>query len=337
MSRQFWVSSGHHLLDHDNAGYLLATPDYWRVYLARPEIVPPPDACLVERAIYDRLRRDPSAAVPANELKHIADRDARENWRYFLGLRDHIASHPTIEAAYLAFAGGKSPSLPPLFVNQMVHVILRNALDGEVDPYTLRAAETFFRAQRLTMRDGIMLLADEEQIDHGVPVVDHASPLTGIFEDARAKDLDVMTPATVATYHRRSDAFDLVMDFRHGEAARAGFARVIERWLAHLLAVDVKVTPIERLAESWRWFVGLDEQGTKIGNALWNGQTPDDDGASRIVALFKLEFTHAADMLDDVAGEPVFLILGMTKGNTIRVKPQNLLAGLPLKRPVKST
>ena len=45
MSRQFWISSGHHLLDHDAAGFLVATPEFWRVYLARPEIVPPGDAC----------------------------------------------------------------------------------------------------------------------------------------------------------------------------------------------------------------------------------------------------------------------------------------------------
>ena len=335
MSRQFWVSSGHHLLDHDAAGYLLATPDFWHVYLARPEIVPPADACLIERALYDRLRRDPFATVPADEIKHIADRDARENWRYFLSLRDHIGAHPTIEAAYLAFARGKAPVLPPLFVNQMVHVILRNALDGEADPYVLRAAETFFRAQRLTMRDGVMLLADEEQIDHGVPMVDHASPLTSIFENARAKDLDVLTADTAATYHRRSDAFDLVMDFRYGEPARAGFARVVERWLAHLLGLAVMVTPIERLDETWRWFVGLDEEGSKIGNALWKGDSPAADGANRIVALFKLVFADSRDMLESVAGEPVYLILAMTSGNTIRVKPQNLIAGLPLKLPAK--
>ena len=29
--------------------------------------------------------------------------------------------------------------------------------------------------------------------------------------------------------------------------------------------------------------------------------------------------------------EPVYLVLGMTTGNTIRVKPQNLIAGLPLR------
>lgn len=336
MSRQFWVSSGHHLLDHDGAGYLLATPDYWRVYLARPEIVPPADACLIERALYDRLRRDPASKVASEEIRDIADRDARENWRYFVALRDHIAAYPTIEAAYLAFAAGRAPALPPLFVNQMVHVILRNALDGEADPFTLRAAEMFFRAQRLTLRDGVMLLADEEQIDHGVPMVDHASPLTGIFEDARAETLEVLGAGTAASYHRRSDAFDLVVDFRHGQAARDGFARVVEVWVAHLLGVKVAVTPIERLEDSWRWFVGLDAEGTELGNALWNGQDLAHDGANRIVALFRLVFDQHGDMLDEVAGEPVYLILGMTKSNTVRVKPQNLIAGLPIKRAEKS-
>jgi hypothetical protein len=329
MSRQFWVSSGHHLLDHDAAGRLVATADYWRVYLARPEIMPPDDACLIERALYDRLRRDPFAAVPTEEVRHIADRDARENWRYFLALRDHIAAHPTIEAAYVAIARGQAPALPPLFVNQLVHVILRNALDGETDPYVLRAAEMFFRTQRLTMRDGVMLLADEEQIDHGVPMVDHASPLTAIFEDARAKDLEVLNAGTAASYWRRSDAFDLVMDFRHGQSARAGLARVIELWVRHLTGVDVTVEPIDKLAETWRWYAGLDAEGTAIGNALWNGETPPQDGANRVVALFRLAFDRDSDMLEKVAGEAVTLILGMTPGNTVRMKPQNLIAGLP--------
>lgn len=329
MSRQFWISSGHHLLDHDPAGHLVATPDFWRVYLARPEIVPPDNACLIERAVYDRLRRDPSASVAADEIRHISDRDSRENWRYFLAFRDHVAGHPTLEAAYLAFARGRAPPLPPLFINQLVHLILRNALDGETDAYLLRSAELFFRAQRLTMRDGLMMLADEEQIDHGVPIVDHASPLTSIFEAARAKDLDVLSPANAETYHRRSDAFDLVVDFRHGQPARTAFAQVIQRWLAHLLGLDLKVAPIERLDDTWSWFVGLDREGTEIGNALWNGTVPPNDGVKRIVALFKMDMLNSAGAVETATEQPVYLILGMTTANTIRVKPQNLITGLP--------
>jgi hypothetical protein len=33
-----------------------------------------------------------------------------------------------------------------------------------------------------------------------------------------------------------------------------------------------------------------------------------------------------------VAGEPVYLILAMTPEMVLRIKPQNLVAGLPLKR-----
>ena len=331
MSRQFWIASGHHLLDHDPSGRLVATPDYWRVHLARPEIVPPANACLIERAIHDRLRRNPAAVVAAQEIKDIADRDARENWRYFLALRDHVSAHATVEAAYLAIARGQAPKLPPLFIDQLAHVILRNILDGEADPYVLRAAELFFRPQRLTLHDGVMRLADEEQIDDATSVGDHASPLTAVFEDARARDLAVLTAETAATYHRRSDAFDLVMDFRPDSAGRAGFARVIERWIAHLLGLSVTVTPIDRLEDAWSWFVGLDAEATTIGNALWEGKTPPQDGANRIVALFRLEFANASDMLEPVAGRPVYLLLGMTPRKVIRVKPQNLICGLPLK------
>jgi Family of unknown function (DUF6352) len=331
MSRQFWIASGHHLLDHDASGYLVATAEYWRVYLARPEIVPPADACLIERALYDRLRRDPYAGVPAEEVAHIGDRDARENWRYFLAYRDHVRAHPTLEAAYVAFARGKSPTLPPLFINQLVHVIARNMLDGEQDPYVWRAAEMLFRAQRLTMRDGVMLLADEEQIDLAVPMVDHASPLTTLFEDARAEQLEILGPASEASYAARSDAHDLVMDFRHGQRARAAFATVIERWVRHLLGVAVTVKPIERLEAQWQWYVGLDADGTRIGNALWAGETSEVAGTERIVALFQLDFGEARDVDDKVAGAPVYLILGMTSGQTIRVKPQNLVVGLPLR------
>ncbi len=66
--------------------------------------------------------------------------------------------HPTLEAAYLALVRSGSIALPPLFVNQLVHVILRNALDGCDDPFVLRAAELFFRPQRIMLHEQSLLL-----------------------------------------------------------------------------------------------------------------------------------------------------------------------------------
>ena len=36
--------------------------------------------------------------------------------------------------------------------------------------------------------------------------------------------------------------------------------------------------------------------------------------------------------MEKVKGEPVYLILAMGKDNILRLKPQNLVTGLPIKR-----
>lgn len=327
----FWISSGHHLLDRDGNGRLVATDEYLKLYLARPEIRPPDDACLVERGLHARLVREPRAPVGTREIADIADRDARENWRHLISFRDHVLAHPSLEAAYVALARAKSVTIPPLFLTQLVHVILRNALDGETDGFRLRAAEMLYRPQRLTVRDGIMLLADEERVD-GTAVVDHSSPLVAMFGDARARDLDVLGTANVADYWRRSDAHDFVIDFRFGQPARSALAAVMTAWIRHLVGVDVRIAPLERVDErNWKWFIGLDQEATRIGNALWRGDEPPDDGLTRIVALFRLDIVDSRAMLERVAGEPVYLIMAMTPERIVRLKPQNLVAGLPLK------
>src|SRR6185437_9778227 len=147
------------------------------VYLARPELTPPPDACAAERALHAALLATPRRPVPAAEIAAIADADARENWQVMLAFRDQLIGHRTLEAAYIDMMrhGAK---VPHLFVNQLVHVILRNALDGCEDPYVLRAAELFFRPQRMTLHDGSLIAADEETIagQSGTPV----SPLVSM-------------------------------------------------------------------------------------------------------------------------------------------------------------
>jgi Family of unknown function (DUF6352) len=327
-----WVSSGHHLLDRDENGRLVITDEFLKAYLARPEIVPPDDACATERRVHGRLLLEPRAEITTAEIRAMQDRDARENWRHLLGFRDALVKHPTLEGAYLALIRAKQVTTPPLFLNQLVHLILRNILDGERDPFVWRAAELMFRPQRLTLQDGVLLLADEELVDD-TQAADRTSPLIAIFGDARARALDVMTTETAAQYPARSDAFDMVLDFRHGEPGRRAFATILERWIAHLLGSDVSVTPIERFEEQgWSWFVGLDAEGTSIGNALWQGEEPPQDGLNRIVALFQARVHEPGEMLEAAAGKPFPLILAMTSNRIVRVKPQNVLTGLPLKR-----
>ena len=56
---------------------------------------------------------------------------------------------------------------------------------------------------------------------------------------------------------------------------------------------------------------------------------PEED--HRVLALFRLSFAEAGLVADTLAREPVYLILAMTPDQGVRMKPQNLLTGLPVK------
>jgi hypothetical protein len=220
--------------------------------------------------------------------------------------------------------------VPPLFLNQLVHLILRNALDGCEDPYVLRAAELFFRPQRASRHTGNLLLADAELIESH-ELGSSQSPLVAMLGKDPAGELDVLDDGSAWTYWSRSDAFTMALDLGGNPRSREGLARVVEVWLRHLLAVGATVEPLERIEDrDWRWFVGLDAEGTRIGNALWSGEPLDADASSRVLALFRLTFEEGTPVEPRAAGRPVYLILAMTPDKTVRLKPQNLVAGLPL-------
>ena len=93
-NKDFWLSCGHHLLDRDAGGGLVATDEFLKVYLARPELTPPPEACAAERALHAALLAEPRRPVAADEIAAIADADARENWQVMLAFRDHLTGAP---------------------------------------------------------------------------------------------------------------------------------------------------------------------------------------------------------------------------------------------------
>jgi hypothetical protein len=144
-------------------------------------------------------------------------------------------------------------------------------------------------------------------------------------------EMDIMDDDNAWTYWSRSDAHAMVMNIGGNPKARAGLCRAIERWVGHLLGVAVQVETAASIEDrDWRWFVGLDSEGTKIGNALWNGDALDSNGAERIVALMRLNIEDARLIDERVGMRPVYLILAMGADKVVRLKPQNLLVGLPL-------
>jgi hypothetical protein len=325
----FWLSCGHHLLDRDEGGGLVATDDFLRIYLARPELVPPPEACVVERTLHAALLAEPRRSVSKDEIAEMADADARRNWHVLLAFRDHLIAHRTLEAAYCDLMRKGVGRTPPLFIDQLVHVILRNILDECDDGLMLRAAELFFREQRVTLHDGSLLAADEETIDAlGEQPV---TPLVAMMGFPAPGQIDILREDNANTYWERSDRFDTAIDLTAGRAGVAALARVMRAWIRHLLAVDVQVEPLNELRDAnLTWYVGLDANGTRIGDALWNGEELDETASGQIVALYRLTFDDPAMMTEAVRGDPVYLILAMTRQNRLRMKPQNLITGLPI-------
>jgi Family of unknown function (DUF6352) len=328
--KEFWVSSGHHLTRRTEGGGLAVTDELLLAYLARPELMPPEEACAAERALHGSLMGEPRRPVDAAEIIALADADARENWIFMLRFRDALLAAPSIEAAYLALVRHDARDVPPLFLNQLVHLILRNALEGCEDSYVLRAGELFFRPQRASFRDGTVLLADAEVIEQ-LELGPSQSPLVAMLGKEPVTELDVLDDDNAWTYWSRSDAHTMVLNMGANLRSREGLARVIEVWVRHLLNVKVEVEPIANVEDrDWRWFVGLDAEATSIGNALWTGKSVDEETQSRVLALFRLAFADQTYVEPRAAGHPVYLLLAMTSDRMVRLKPQNLIMGLPV-------
>lgn len=331
---EFWVSSGHHMTRRTEGGGLAITDEMILAYLARPELVPPEEACEAERSLHALLMKEPRHPVTGAMIEALADADARENWQFMIGFRDKLLGHPSIEAAYLSIARKGAQGVPPLFLNQLVHLILRNALDGSDDPFVLRAAELLFRPQKASLKDGTLLLADQELIDEldaEQRSLLHTAPLAAMMAEDALGELDVMTEETAPSYWSRSDAFSMVMNIGSDTRSRQAFCHVLERWIRHMLGVETQIAPVERIEDAdWRWFVGLDAEATAIGNRLWRGEEPDPTERARICGLFRLEFADPRAVDPKIAGKPVYLIMALTEDMILRVKPQNLIVGLPL-------
>ncbi|MFP6756995.1 MAG: DUF6352 family protein, partial [Alphaproteobacteria bacterium] len=277
----FWQTSGFHLLARDAEGKLPVTDDYLRAFFSRPEIAPVAESCDAECALYESILANPRQPVGANRVALLADSDARENYAIVLRFRDHLVRHDTIEAAYLGlFRDGKIDH-PPLFVDQLAHVLLRNILADCTDPIRLRAAELFFRSQKVTLKDEAIMLADEDIVDMHAKTGGFVSIGQLLSEGGatmRSVDLDILDRENGAMYWDRSDQFDTVLDMGFTRPGLDALCRVIEAWVQHLLGVTTRVVPVQSIKdEHWVWHIGLDIEASAILNDLYNGKDVDED------------------------------------------------------------
>jgi len=329
----FWQSSGYHLLRKRADGRLVVTDDFLRFYYSRPELAPVAESCAAERALHASLMQDPRRNVAGAEIDAVADPDARENYRVMMRFRGRLLAAETLEAFYFDLFR-EDVAVPPAFIHHTAQVILRSILDGSEDGLEARAAELFFRKQRVSINDGAIMLADDETVEM------HAS--TGGFGNLgrllkegraapRAVELDILDEASAGRYFERDERHDTVLSINHGRPGCLALARVLERWIAHFHGVRASVKPVREIPdEEWTWHIGLDAEATALLNEIYSGGEVGEERMKRVIGLFRVDFRDSIVMRPEMAGAPVFLGLAAAPDGTLRMKPQNLLLNLPL-------
>ncbi|MEP6964950.1 MAG: DUF6352 family protein, partial [Polaromonas sp.] len=330
---------------HDERGWLLPGDDYFRGFLARPELAPVPESCDAELALHAALLASPSSAVTPARLQSLADGDARESYAHFLRFRDDLLAAGTLEAYYQGLfsrgAGGVI-DIPPLFIDLLAQAITGKLLDDTNDAYEVRAGEMLYRSQRITIQDGQALSGDRE-------VLDMLSETGGLGDFGRflaeAKvplatlNLQVLNDENAHDYLRQPGRHAYLLDLTHEISndlshglvltmtrARSGLnalARVLQKWVWHFLGVSVTIRPLQKVDDAaWRWHVGLDAEASALLDDLYEGREIDAERLQRLVSLFRLDFADPRDMRADVAGKPIYLGLMMNAEGVLKLKPQ---------------
>jgi hypothetical protein len=186
--------------------------------------------------------------------------------------------------------------------------------------FVLRAAELFFRPQKLAVHADSLLATDME--------TPPPAPLVSLLR----LQPEVLNPDNAAVYWDRSDSFDLALDLTAGRGGLDALGNVVSRWIQHLLGLEVEITPLTQVRDvNLTWYVGLDSTATRLGDSLWRGAASTQPTPEFILGLYQLAFPDDTRVIEHLRGEPTYLIVAAsTEEMTLRLKPQNLLTGLPL-------
>ena len=246
----FWHSCGFHYLKRDADGSLALTDDFLRSYLMRPELHPVEESCANERRLHQELLTNPRSMVDDALLAAIADEDARENYRIMLRFRKRLMSAPSLEACYAAIFQEADASVPPLFIDHLVQVILRHILEQQPEPLQARAAEMLFRAQKISINNSAILAADAETMEthsKGAGLGNIGRFLMDAQAPLKSASLTVLNEGNAAIYWTRDEHHDTVLALNPSHPGSFALCRVLEAWVEHFHQVRVTVSPVPKI------------------------------------------------------------------------------------------
>jgi len=314
---------------------LLVTDAFLRTYLLRPELNLLPESCQMERALHQRLTDNPRASISPTEIATMADSDIAVNYQVWLRYREKLLLASSLESFYMGLFKGAGVDVPPLFIGQLAQIFIRHILGDEADPLDARIGELFFRTQKISVQEGgIVMAADEEVVTRNAQAGETGNIMDLLKNQPmtmRSIDLDVLHEDNADVYWSRDEDHDFAIQLNFGQVPIHHFCRVLEKWLAHFLGVKVRITPMQQINDpKWSWHVGLDASATHILNQLYNKELVEADELEKMICLFRLDFLDEAALSRTQVGKPVYLGMAMNEQQQLTLKPQNLLYNLPL-------
>jgi translation elongation factor EF-G len=93
--------------------------------------------------------------------------------------------------------------------------------------------------------------------------------------------------------------------------------------------LGARVIPIQLPIGSEGDFEGIVDL-VEMNAKVWRGETLDDEEAARVLALFTFTLPDHPRLEAGKRGAAGFAVLGSSADRFVRIKPQNLIAGLPL-------
>jgi Family of unknown function (DUF6352) len=330
---------------------------FLRSFLAWPQLALVEESCAAERRLHELLTEAPARSVDPARLAALQDADARDNYALFLAFRDRLLAAGTLESAYLALMRGGAITLPPAFIDALLAAIVEHFMADTADAFEARAADLLVRPQRCTRQNGKVLCADRDTVDQ---LADSGGfgELGRLLRRGdvpwRKLELAVLSADNGADFWRARGSHErhrFVLDLSHQAVSELGhgvqftlarthsgskaLARVLERWLLHMIGVVVQIEPLQAIDDpAWRWHIGLDAEASMILNQLYDGTGLAPGRLESLIGLFRLSFANRSEMRADVAGKRVYLGLAHDADGMLRLKPQNLLLNLPLARPM---
>src|SRR5438309_10393570 len=189
----------------------------------RPEIRPAEESGPNEIALHEALMDEPRRDPPASALESIEDADARDNYRVLLAFLGRLKRAASLESCYLEIFSGEDVAVPPLFIDQLAQIVVRNILEGCEDALEPRAGELFFREQKASTDDGAVMLADLETVEMhapggnlgslGRPIAEAQAPLATV-------NLDVLDTQNAQDSWPPAQRHAFVLGLTFGRAAR---------------------------------------------------------------------------------------------------------------------